>query len=235
MPHLLIAGTTGAGKSICVNSIIMSLLYRFSPEQLQLLMVDPKVVEMQKFNGIPHMKTAVVTDPKKAPGMLNWVVSRMLIRYKSFADAGVREVDSYNEFRKARGEKVMPKLVIIIDELADLMASAHEVEDAICRIAQLGRASGIHMVIATQTPRSDVITGMIKANIPSKIALTVSTALDSRIILDMGVRKSCWAGGTCSICPWAGISNAASGLLHFRRGERAGGRLSERQRGNHEF
>ncbi len=187
MPHLLIAGTTGAGKSICVNSIIMSLLYRFSPEQLQLLMVDPKVVEMQKFNGIPHMKTAVVTDPKKAPGMLNWVVNEMLIRYKSFADAGVREVDSYNEFRKARGEKVMPKLVIIIDELADLMmASAHEVEDAICRIAQLGRASGIHMVIATQTPRSDVITGMIKANIPSKIALTVSTALDSRIILDMG-------------------------------------------------
>lgn len=186
MPHLLVAGTTGSGKSVCINSIIMSILYKSSPEEVNLLMVDPKVVEMKRFNGIPHMKTAVVTDPKKATSMLNWVVNEMLKRYKDFADANVKEIDSYNELRRKQSEKILPKLVVIIDELADLMmASKHEVEDAICRIAQLGRAAGIHLVVATQTPRKEVVTGMIKTNISSRIALTVSSGLDSRIILDM--------------------------------------------------
>ncbi len=187
MPHLLIAGTTGAGKSVCVNALIISILYKASPDEVVFMMMDPKVVEMRKFNGIPHMKTDVVTDPKKAPNMLNWAAKEMLTRYKIFADAGVKNIDGYNVERKEAGEKIMPKVVIIVDELADLMmAGSHEVEDAICRIAQLGRASGIHLVIATQSPRVDVITGLIKANIPSRIAFTVSSSIDSRTILDMG-------------------------------------------------
>ncbi|MGI6664652.1 MAG: DNA translocase FtsK 4TM domain-containing protein [Christensenellaceae bacterium] len=186
MPHLLIAGTTGAGKSVCVNTIILSILYKSSPEEVELMMIDPKVVEMQKFNGIPHMKTNVVTDPKKAPGLLYQAVNTMLERYKVFAKEGVRDIDSFNVAKRKKGEKIMAKQVIIIDELADLMmANAKEVEDSICRIAQLGRASGIHLVIATQSPRVDVITGLIKANIPSRIALTVSSSIDSRTILDM--------------------------------------------------
>lgn len=202
MPHLLVAGTTGSGKSVCINSIIMSILYRSSPEEVNLLMVDPKVVEMKRFNGIPHMKTAVVTDPKKATSMLNWVVNEMLKRYNDFANANVKEIDSYNLWLRQQGEKIMPKLVVVIDELADLMmASKHEVEDAICRIAQLGRAAGIHLVVATQTPRADVITGMIKTNISSRIALAVSSGLDSRIILDMNGAEDLLGNGDMLFMP----------------------------------
>ncbi len=202
MPHLLVAGTTGSGKSVCINSIIMSILYRSSPEEVNLLMVDPKVVEMKRFNGIPHMKTAVVTDPKKATSMLNWVVNEMLKRYKDFANANVKEIDTYNQWLQQNHQKIMPKLVVVIDELADLMmASKHEVEDAICRIAQLGRAAGIHLVVATQTPRADVITGMIKTNISSRIALTVSSGLDSRIILDMNGAEDLLGNGDMLFMP----------------------------------
>ena len=202
MPHLLVAGTTGSGKSVCINSIIMSILYRSSPEEVNFLMVDPKVVEMKRFNGIPHMKTAVVTDPKKATSMLNWVVNEMLKRYQEFANANVKEIDAYNRLLQEQGEKIRPKLVIVIDELADLMmASKHEVEDAICRIAQLGRAAGIHLVVATQTPRADVITGMIKTNISSRIALTVSSSLDSRIILDMNGAEDLLGNGDMLFMP----------------------------------
>ena len=202
MPHLLIAGTTGSGKSVCINSIIMSILYKSSPEEVNMLMVDPKVVEMKRFNGIPHMKTKVVTDPKKATSMLNYVVNEMQKRYKIFADTNVKEIDSYNKYMLSQGEKIIPKLVVIIDELADLMmASKHEVEDAICRIAQLGRAAGIHLVVATQTPRADVLTGMIKTNISSRIALTVSSGLDSRIILDMNGAEDLLGNGDMLFMP----------------------------------
>ena len=202
MPHLLVAGTTGSGKSVCINSIIMSILYRSSPEEVNFLMVDPKVVEMKRFNGIPHMKTQVVTDPKKATSMLNWVVNEMLKRYKDFADTNVKHLDSYNELMKANGRKILPKIVVIIDELADLMmASKHEVEDAICRIAQLGRAAGIHLVVATQTPRADVITGMIKTNISSRIALSVASGLDSRIILDRNGAEDLLGNGDMLFMP----------------------------------
>ncbi len=187
MPHLLIAGTTGAGKSVCVNGIIMSYLYHTPPSELEIVMVDPKVVEMEMYNGIPYLMGPVITDPKKAAQALNQSVTEMLNRYKLFAHAGVKDIDRYNLYCKENGLKLMKKRVIIVDELADLMmASAHEVEDSICRIAQLGRASGIHLIIATQSPRVDVITGLIKANIPSRIALTVSSAIDSRTILDAG-------------------------------------------------
>ena len=208
MPHRLVAGTTGSGKSVCINSIIMSILYRSSPEEVQFLMVDPKVVEMKRFNGIPHMKTQVVTDPKKATSMLNWVVNEMLKRYKDFADTNVKHLDGYNELMKANGRKPLPKLVVIIDELADLMmASKHEVEDAICRIAQLGRAAGIHLVVATQTPRADVITGMIKTNISSRIALSVASGLDSRIILDKNGAENLLGNGDMLFMP-LGQNNA---------------------------
>ena len=187
MPHLLIAGTTGAGKSVCVNGIIMSYLYHTPPSELEFVMVDPKVVEMEMYNGIPYLIGPVITDPKKAAQALNQSVTEMLNRYKLFAQAGVKDIDRYNLHCQQNGQRPMKKRVIIVDELADLMmASAHEVEDAICRIAQLGRASGIHLIIATQSPRVDVITGLIKANIPSRIALTVSSAVDSRTIIDMG-------------------------------------------------
>lgn len=187
MPHLLIAGTTGAGKSVCVNGIIMSYLYHTPPNELEFVMVDPKVVEMEMYNGIPYLIGPVITDPKKAAQALNQSVTEMLNRYKLFAQAGVKDIDRYNLHCQQNGQRPMKKRVIIVDELADLMmASAHEVEDAICRIAQLGRASGIHLIIATQSPRVDVITGLIKANIPSRIALTVSSAIDSRTIIDMG-------------------------------------------------
>lgn len=187
MPHLLIAGTTGAGKSVCVNGIIMSYLYHTPPSELEIVMVDPKVVEMEMYNGIPYLIGPVITDPKKAAQALNQSVAEMLNRYKLFAQAGVKDIDRYNLHCQQNGLRLMKKRVIVVDELADLMmASAHEVEDSICRIAQLGRASGIHLIIATQSPRVDVITGLIKANIPSRIALTVSSAIDSRTIIDMG-------------------------------------------------
>ena len=185
MPHMLIAGTTGSGKSVCMNSIIISLLYKASPEDVKLIMVDPKMVELANYNGIPHLMIPVVTDPKKAAGALQWAVTEMMRRYKTMSDAGVRDLESYNSIVMAEeGEKV-PQLVVIIDELADLMlVAAKEVEDSICRIAQMGRAAGIHLVIATQRPSADVITGLMKANIPSRIAFSVASAMESRIILD---------------------------------------------------
>jgi DNA segregation ATPase FtsK/SpoIIIE, S-DNA-T family len=188
MPHVLIAGATGSGKSVCINSLIMSILYKSSPEEVKLLMVDPKVVELGIYNGIPHLLIPVVTDPKKAAGALNWAVQEMVNRYKLFADKGVRDIKGYNAQLRESGEQgILPQIVIIIDELADLMMVAPgDVEDAICRLAQMARASGMHLVIATQRPSVDVITGVIKANIPSRIAFAVSSQVDSRTILDMG-------------------------------------------------
>ena len=187
LPHMLIAGTTGSGKSVCMNSIIISLLYKASPDDVKLIMVDPKMVELGIYNGIPHLLIPVVTDPKKAAGSLQWAVSEMMRRYKSMADAGVRDLESYNSMidsQQIEGKKI-PQVVVIIDELADLMlVAAKEVEESICRIAQMGRASGIHLVIATQRPSADVITGLMKANIPSRIAFAVASAMESRIILD---------------------------------------------------
>jgi len=187
MPHLLIAGSTGSGKSVCINSIIVSLLYKSSPEEVKLLMVDPKVVELGIYNGIPHLLIPVVTDAKKAAGALNWAVQEMVNRYKLFADKGVRDIKGYNAAIADIPEmKKLPQVVIIIDELADLMMVApNDVEDAICRLAQMARAAGMHLVIATQRPSVDVITGVIKANVPSRIAFAVSSQVDSRTILDM--------------------------------------------------
>lgn len=187
MPHLLIAGATGSGKSVCVNTIIISMLFNATPDEVQMIMIDPKVVELHAYNDIPHLKIPVVTDPKKAAGALNWAVNEMISRYKMFAERGVKDLERFNASARKSGDETLPKLVIIIDELADLMmVSAKDVEDAVCRIAQLGRASGIHLIIATQRPSVDVITGLIKANVPSRIAFAVSSAVDSRTILDMG-------------------------------------------------
>ncbi|MDD5864473.1 MAG: DNA translocase FtsK, partial [Firmicutes bacterium] len=192
MPHLLIAGTTGSGKSVCMNSIIISLLYKAGPEDVKLIMVDPKMVELGIYNGIPHLLIPVVTDPKKAAGSLQWAVTEMLRRYKMMSDLGVRDLESYNGIVTGEedGQK-LPQVVIIIDELADLMmVAAKEVEDSICRIAQMGRAAGMHLIIATQRPSANVITGLMKANIPSRIAFSVASAMESRIILDtMGAEK----------------------------------------------
>ncbi len=188
MPHLLIAGATGSGKSVCINSIIISLLYKSSPEDVRLLMIDPKVVELGVYNGIPHLLVPVVTDPRKAAGALAWAVNEMLNRYKTFAANEVRDIKGYNLLCKARDDlQPLPQIVIIIDELADLMmAASNEVEDAIMRLAQMARAAGMHLIIATQRPSVDVITGVIKANIPSRIAFAVSSQVDSKTILDMG-------------------------------------------------
>ena len=193
MPHLLIAGATGSGKSVCINTIIMSILYKACPDEVKLIMVDPKVVELSIYNGIPHLLLPVVTEPKKAAGALNWAVNEMNTRYKKFAGVGARNLKGYNdiaakmEFKEGEVPvEKLPEIVIIIDELADLMMVAPgEVEDAICRLAQLARAAGIHMVIATQRPSVNVITGLIKANVPSRIAFSVSSGVDSRTILDM--------------------------------------------------
>jgi DNA segregation ATPase FtsK/SpoIIIE and related proteins len=187
MPHLLIAGATGSGKSVCINSLIISLLYKATPEEVKLLMIDPKVVELGVYNGIPHLMIPVVTEPKKAAGALNWAVQEMVNRYKLFADKGVRDLKGYNEMASKNEEvQKLPQIVIIIDELADLMMVApNDVEDAICRLAQMARAAGMHLVIATQRPSVDVITGVIKANIPSRISFAVSSQIDSRTILDM--------------------------------------------------
>ena len=186
MPHVLIAGATGSGKSVCINTLIVSVLYKYSPEDVKLLMVDPKVVELSVYNGIPHLLIPVVTDPKKAAAALNWAVNEMTRRYKLFADNGVRNIDSYNELvKKGVVEEKLPYIVIIIDELADLMmACPRDVEDYICRLAQMARAAGMHLVIATQRPSVDVITGLIKANVPSRISFAVSSQVDSRTILD---------------------------------------------------
>ena len=185
MPHLLIAGTTGSGKSVCVNSMILSLLYKSTPEEVRMIMIDPKMVEFVVYNGMPHLYVPVVTDAKKAAGALQWAVVEMLKRYRLFSEAGVRELAAYNAIQKNQGEPILPQVVIFIDELADLMmVASKEVEESVCRVAQMGRAAGMHLVIATQSPRADVITGLMKANIPSRIALSVSGPLESRIILD---------------------------------------------------
>ena len=186
LPHMLIAGTTGSGKSVCLNSLILSLLYEATPDEVRLIMIDPKMVEFTVYNGIPHLYIPVVNDPKKAAGALQWAVVEMLKRYRLFSEVQVRDLKSYNELQEndPDGEK-LPTVVIIIDELADLMlCAAKEVEESICRVAQMGRAAGMHLIIATQRPSADVITGLMKANIPSRIALSVSSALESRIILD---------------------------------------------------
>uniref|UniRef100_UPI0001E2F5A6 DNA translocase FtsK n=1 Tax=Acetivibrio cellulolyticus TaxID=35830 RepID=UPI0001E2F5A6 len=187
MPHLLIAGATGSGKSVCINTLIVSILYKASPAEVRLLMVDPKVVELGIYNGIPHLLIPVVTDPKKAAGALTWAVIEMTNRYRIFAENNVRDLSGYNALIKERGEgETLPQIVIIIDELADLMMVAPgEVEDSICRLAQMARAAGMHLVIATQRPSVNVITGVIKANIPSRISFAVSSQIDSRTILDM--------------------------------------------------
>lgn len=191
MPHVLIAGATGSGKSVCINTMVLSIIYKAKPEDVRMIMIDPKVVELSVYNGIPHLLIPVVTDPKKAAAALNWAVAEMTRRYKYFADAEVRDLKGYNEYVEAHmaedeSLKKLPKIIIIVDELADLMmVSANEVEEAICRLAQLARACGIHLVIATQRPSVDVITGLIKANMPSRIAFAVSSGTDSRTILDM--------------------------------------------------
>lgn len=188
MPHLLVAGATGSGKSVCVNSIITSILYKARPDEVKFIMIDPKVVELTNYNGIPHLLIPVVTEPTKAAAALNWAVAEMEDRYKRFAEEGVRELSAYNNKVKQNGEddKFMPQVVIIIDELADLMMAApSQVEDSICRLAQKARAAGMHLIVATQRPSVDVITGVIKANIPSRIAFAVSSQVDSRTILDM--------------------------------------------------
>lgn len=187
MPHLLIAGATGSGKSVCINTLIISLLYKYSPENVRLLMIDPKVVELNVYNGIPHLLIPVVTDPKKAAGALNWAVNEMTRRYKLFADNGVRNIEGYNDLSQSgKIQDKLPFIVIIIDELADLMmVCPNDIEDYIGRLAQMARAAGMHLVIATQRPSVDVITGVIKANIPSRISFAVSSQIDSRTILDM--------------------------------------------------
>ena len=185
LPHMLIAGTTGSGKSVCMNSLILSLLYKACPDEVRLIMIDPKMVELGVYNGIPHLYVPVVTDPKKAAGALQWSVVEMLKRYRLFSEIGVRDLDNYNKHCEQQGEPTMPRVVIVIDELADLMlVASKEVEESICRVAQMGRAAGMHLVIATQRPSADVITGLMKANIPSRIAFAVSSSLESRIILD---------------------------------------------------
>ncbi len=210
MPHLLIAGATGSGKSVCINTLIMSILYKADPEDVKLIMVDPKVVELSVYNGIPHLLIPVVTDPKKASGALNWAVAEMTKRYKLFADYNVRNLQGYNE--KILGIKdipddnkpeKMPQIVIVVDELADLMMVAPgEVEDAICRLAQLARAAGIHLIIATQRPSVNVITGLIKANMPSRIAFAVSSGVDSRTILDMNGAEKLLGKGDMLFYPY---------------------------------
>ena len=187
LPHMLVAGTTGSGKSVCLNSLILSILYKATPDEVRFIMIDPKMVEFRVYNGIPHLLVPVVTDVKKAAGALQWAVIEMMRRYKMFAERTVRDLEGYNKAMQQDGEPLMPQIIIVIDELADLMmTAAKDVEESVCRVAQMGRAAGVHLVIATQSPRADVITGLMKANIPSRIALKVSSSLESRIILDAG-------------------------------------------------
>lgn len=209
MPHLLIAGATGSGKSVCINTIIMSILYKANPEDVKLILIDPKVVELSVYNGIPHLLIPVVTDPKKAAGALHWAVAEMMDRYQKFADYQVRDLKGYNqkvasieEVEDETKPKKMPQIVVVVDELADLMMVAPgDVEDAICRLAQLARAAGIHLIIATQRPSVDVITGLIKANMPSRIAFSVSSGVDSRTILDMNGAEKLLGNGDMLFYP----------------------------------
>ena len=201
MPHMLIAGSTGSGKSVCINDIILSMIYKSAPEDLRLIMVDPKQVELSVYGTLPHLLIPVVTDPKKAASALRWAVNEMTMRYKKFSDMGARELMRYNELQEDPKNK-LPRIVVIVDELADLMMVApDEVEDCICRIAQLGRAAGIHLIVATQRPSADVITGLIKANIPSRAAFAVSSAIDSRIILDSTGAEKLLGRGDCLFHP----------------------------------
>ncbi len=210
MPHLLIAGATGSGKSVCINTLIMSILYKARPDEVKLIMIDPKVVELSTYNGIPHLLIPVVTDPKKAAGALNWAVTEMMGRYNRFAELNVRNIEGYNskidsvaEIEGGDKPEKMPQIVIIVDELADLMmVSPGEVEDAICRLAQLARAAGIHLIIATQRPSVNVITGLIKANMPSRIAFAVSSGVDSRTILDMNGAEKLLGKGDMLFSPY---------------------------------
>lgn len=207
-PHVLIAGSTGSGKSVCINTIITSILYKARPDEVKLIMVDPKVVELGVYNGIPHLLIPVVTDPKKAAGALNWAVGEMMRRYALFAETATRHLKGYNEHIAKEGGEKLPQIVIIIDELADLMmVAAKEVEDYICRLAQLARAAGIHLIIATQRPSVDVITGLIKANVPSRIAFAVSSGVDSRTILDKVGAEKLLGKGDMLYHP-AGFANA---------------------------
>ena len=207
MPHVLIAGATGSGKSVCINTLIMSILYRAKPEDVRLIMIDPKVVELSVYNGIPHLLIPVVTDPKKAAGALNWAVNEMMVRYEKFAQLGVRDMKGYNAKiesvpYESEEHKKLPQIVIIVDELADLMmVASNEVEDAICRLAQLARAAGIHLVIATQRPSVNVITGLIKANVPSRMAFSVSSGVDSRTIIDMNGAEKLLGNGDMLFYP----------------------------------
>jgi len=201
MPHVLIAGATGSGKSVCINCIICSILYRATPDEVRLIMIDPKMVELSIYNDIPHLLVPVVTDPKKASGALQWAVSEMSARYEKFKVRGVRDIKGYNT-SCGPNEKPLPQIVIIIDELADLMmVCPGEVEDSICRLAQLARAAGIHLVIATQRPSVNVITGVIKANIPARIAFTVASSVDSRTILDVGGAEKLLGRGDMLFAP----------------------------------
>ncbi len=216
LPHLLIAGTTGSGKSVCTNSIIISLLYKASPEEVRLIMVDPKMVELGIYNGIPHLLIPVVTDPKKAAGALQWAVVEMMKRYRAFSEAGVRDLASYNAHAaRTEGMETMPQIVVVIDELADLMlVAAKEVEESICRVAQMGRAAGMHLIVATQRPSADVITGLMKANIPSRIAFAVASSLESRIILDnTGAEKLVGRGDMLYLPLGAGKPTRVQGCL----------------------
>ena len=211
MPHVLIAGQTGSGKSVCINAIIASILFRASPEEVRLILIDPKVVELSIYNDIPHLVCPVVTDPKKAASALDWAVAEMTKRYKMFAEKGVRDIKGYNK-SLSEGEKAMPQMVIIIDELADLMmVSPGEVEDSICRIAQLARACGMHLVIATQRPSVNVITGIIKANIPTRIAFSVASQVDSRTMIDHGGAEKLLGNGDMLFVPNGGKSMRVQG------------------------
>ncbi len=202
MPHLLVAGTTGSGKSVCLNSMIISILYNSTPDEVKLLMIDPKQVEFTVYNGIPHLLVPVVADPKKAAGALGWAVTEMLKRYKMFSEKNVRDIKGYNRLARAEESEVMPQIVIFIDELSDLMMAARkEVEDSICRLAQMARAAGMHLVIATQRPSVDVITGVIKGNIPSRVALSVSSQVDSRTIIDQSGAETLLGNGDMLYAP----------------------------------
>lgn len=202
MPHMIIAGATGSGKSVCTNSIIMSILYHASPEEVRLILIDPKIVEFRVYDGIPHLLIPVVTDPKKAAGALNWAVQEMKRRYDVFAEKGVRNLSEFNAMCKDAGMNRLPQIVICIDELAELMMTASkEVEDSVCRLAQLARAAGMHLIIATQRPTTNIITGLIKANIPSRIALSVKSQIDSRVILDMSGAETLLGNGDMLYLP----------------------------------
>ena len=208
MPHLLIAGATGSGKSVCINSIITSILYKADPDEVKLVLIDPKVVELGNYNGIPHLLIPVVTDPSKAAAALSWAVVEMTDRYKIFSEVGSKDLASFNSKMRAQGEEdqVLPQIVIIIDELADLMlVASKQVQETVQRIAQLGRAAGIHLIVATQRPSVDVITGVIKANIPARIAFAVSSGYDSKTILDQGGAEKLVGKGDMLYSPKGGV------------------------------